>query len=93
MIQFYNIVNKDENIIEYNNNIFVKYLIEFFFRSGFFEEYIDKVYTRNDEIFFGQMENNYLIDEASFFFFVFIIIIFYPFVVFFYFIIKMKLFL
>ena len=78
LIQFYNIVNKDENIIEYNNNIFVKYLIEFFFRSGFFEEYIDKVYTRNDEIFFGQMENNSLIDEASFFFGDFINIICYP---------------
>ena len=57
LILFYDIQMTDENIIEYNNNAFFKYLIEFLFRLGFFESFLEKVYLRDDEIFFGQDEN------------------------------------
>ena len=75
--KLYNIEKQDENIMEYNNNIFVKYLIEFLFRSGFFESYIDKVYSRNDEIFNEQMSNS-VINDSSIFLGDFINVLCYP---------------
>ena len=74
----YDINKTEENIMEYNNNNFVKYLIEFLFRCGFFESFIDKVYSRDDEIFYSQDENS-IPGEFSTFFDDFINLIFYPF--------------
>ena len=43
LILCYNIEKTEDNIIEYNNCNFFKYLIEFLFRIGFFESFLDKV--------------------------------------------------
>ena len=74
----YDIDKTEENIMEYNNNNFFKYLIEFLFRCGFFESFIEKIYSRDDEIFFAQDENA-IPGEYSSFFDDFINLIFYPF--------------
>jgi len=48
-------------------------LIEFLFRIGFFESFLDKVYLRDDEIFYSQVDN-----EVNFFLYDFIKLIIYP---------------
>ena len=65
LILCYNIEKTENNIIEYNNCNFFKYLIEFLFRIDFFESYLDKVYLRDDEIFYSQVDNemNFFLDE------------------------------
>ena len=61
-----NIEKTEENIIEYNNNNFFKYLLEFLFRIGFFESFIEKAYDRDDEIFHFQAENSFPGEVPSF---------------------------
>ena len=73
LILCYNIEKTEDNIIEYNNCNFFKYLIEFLFRIGFFESFLDKVYLRDDEIFYSQVDN-----EINFFLDDFIKLILYP---------------
>lgn len=73
LILCYNIEKTEDNIIEYNNCNFFKYLIEFLFRIGFFESFLDKVQLRDDEIFYNQVDN-----ELNFFLDDFIKLIFYP---------------
>ena len=76
LLNKYKIENDDENIIEYNDNLFYKYLIEFLFRDGFFELYIDNVITREDEIFLSF--DNYIYDNTSIFVNDLLSIILYP---------------
>ena len=64
LLKTYNIKkNEEENIIEYNENNFIKYLVEFLFRNGFFGLYIDNVIIREDENFFSF--DNYIYDNTS----------------------------
>ena len=77
LILLYNIEKNEDNIIEYNNNIFFKYLLEFLFKNGFFECFLEKAYSRDDEIFYGQVENSFP-DELPTFFDEFINLILYP---------------
>ena len=77
----YNIENSNEKILEYNNNIFFKYLMEFLFKTGFFESFLEKVYSRDDEIYYSIDENS-IPNEFSSFFDDFINLICYPFEVF-----------
>ena len=77
LLKKYNISNNiNENIIEYNDNYFVKYLVEFLFRNGFFELYIDNIITREDEIFLSF--DNYIYDNSSVFISELLDIILYP---------------
>ena len=77
LILLYAIEKTEDNIIEYNNNIFFKYLLEFLFRNGFFESFLEKAYSRDDEIFYGQVENAFP-DELPSFYDEFINLIIYP---------------
>ena len=63
LLKKYNIDNTNSKIIEYNNNIFIKYLNEFLFRNGFFELYIQNVLTREDEN--NIKIENYIYDSNS----------------------------
>ena len=77
----YNAEKNEGNILEYNNNIFFKYLIEFLFKTGFFESFLEKVYSRDDEIYYS-IEENSIPNEFSTFFEDFFNLICYPFEVF-----------
>ena len=66
LILFYNIEKTEDNMIEYNNCNFFKYLIEFLFRIGFFESFLDKIYLREDEIFYSQNDGNFSNEINSF---------------------------
>ena len=76
LLKKYNIENNNENIIEYDENTFVKYMAEFFFKDGFYEMYIDNVITREDEIFLSF--DNLIYDNTSSFITDLLNIIFYP---------------
>ncbi len=75
LLKTYNIEKKD-NIIEYNGNDFIKYLMDFMFRNKFIELYIDNVITREDENFFCY--DNYIYDNTKSFMNELISILCYP---------------